>query len=137
MTSSPSRRGSQIVNDDDELSDFISGPKTARGVHGSQIPQTQAFFQAKILITDQDLPRAFCLVKVNKMLFFSAESQDGSQAVGLHFVMCERKTFGRISFAVLEGEECIFEVYVCDSESERRWALVRCIPRYVMMMILG
>lgn len=53
-------------------------------------------------------------------MLFSAESQDGSQAVGLHFVMCESQTFGRVAFAVLEGEKWIFEVYMYVYDSERR-----------------
>lgn len=77
-------------------------PRVASTDHKS--PQTQAFFQAKILITDHDLPRAFCLVNVPKMLFFLQ-----SQAVGLHFVMGESQRFGRGFFDVLEGEKCIFE----------------------------
>lgn len=56
-------------------------------------------------MTDHDLPRAFCLVKCF-LMFLGVRSQ----ADGLHFVMCESQTFGRISFAVLEGERCIFEV---------------------------
>lgn len=35
------------------------------------------------------------------MLFCFSES-GVIQAVGLHFVMCESQTFGRVSFAVLE-----------------------------------
>lgn len=87
---------------------FISGPKIARGVHGSQILKSQAFFKAKILMTDHDLPRAFCLVKVNKMLL-SAESQTGVRPLACISSCVKGKRLDGVSFGVLEGEECIFE----------------------------
>lgn len=65
-------------------------------------------------MTDHDLPRAFCLVKCFDV--FSARNGVRSQADGLHFVICESPTFGRGFFDVLEGEKCIFEVYVYDGD---------------------
>lgn len=63
-------------------------------------------------MTDHDLPRAFCLVKVGKNAFFSAESQDGSQAVGLHFVMCESQTVGRVFFLLCWRVRNVYLKYV-------------------------
>lgn len=60
------------------------------------------------------------------MLFF-LQSQESFRPLACISSCVKVKRLDGVFFAVLEGEECIFEGYVCDSDSERRWALVRCI----------
>lgn len=86
-------------------------------------------------MTDHDLPRAFCLVKVGKNAFFSAES-GVIQAVGLHFVMCESQTFGRGFLMCWRVRNVYLKYMYMIVRGGRRWALVRCIG-VMMMMILG
>lgn len=72
-------------------------------------------------MTDHDLPRAFCLVKC----FDVSRSQESFRPLACISSCVKVKRLDGFFFAVLEGEECVFEVY--NSDSERRWALVRCI----------
>lgn len=60
------------------------------------------------------------------MLFF-LQSQDGSQESACISSYVKGKRLDGGFFAVLEGEKCGFEVYMYVCDSERRWALVRCI----------
>lgn len=60
-------------------------------------------------MTDHDLPRAFCLVKVNKMLFF-LQSQAGLRSQPFISSCVKVKGLDGVFFAVLEGEECMLEV---------------------------
>lgn len=74
-------------------------------------------------MTDHDLPRAFCLVKC----FFVSRSQESFRPLACISSCVKVKRLDGVFFAVLEGEKCIVKVFVCDSDGERRWALVRCI----------
>lgn len=59
-------------------------------------------------MTDHDLPRAFCLVKVNRMLDTFLRG-NGVRPLACISSWVKVKRLDGVFFAVLEGEECIFE----------------------------